>query len=204
MNDYKIQNSNIYPIENKLTKPVQKNEFELSKKTESFVEKIKNSTTETILKFLDERTDKIFSRNNDIKMYHYDNLLFVRSNGEKSIELEQILDTNAAKNIAPKYVTFFEVGNDDFLTVLELSHQKAIPYRQSAQNISEETKQKFKNEIQKMINAGYINREIFTSKDSFFVSNNYKDIIFADWLKISSLSDEEKKQMSERLKDWPI
>ena len=137
-------------------------------------------------------------------MYLYDNFLLYRSGGNASIQLEENLKLFKDNPSVPKFVKFFQLGDNDFLSLVEINQDDILPYKQTASQIPEAVKQKFKANIQKITNQGFINRKIFTDKDSFFVTKNNNNIIFADWSEIHILSPQEKLQMNETLKNWKI
>lgn len=203
MNTSKVFNSNINTIKSQEGTMSEKKAKKISAKTLEFSDKILNSTTEEITDFLEKQT-KLISQKGDSKLYLYKNFLLYRSNGEDSIQLEKNLELCKPNANTPKFVKFFQLNKNDFLSFLEISPSEIISYKQVANQIPNSTKQKFISDLQKINNSGLINRKIFTNKDLYFVTIDSKNIIFADWTEINFLSQKEKNQMNETLKNMKI
>ena len=203
MDTSKIIQSNInnYRKQEKVMSDFSTNTF--SPKTLDFSDRILNSDSEDIISFLNNKT-KLLSKKDSSFLYLYDNFLLYRSGGNASIQLEENLKLFKDNPSVPKFVKFFQLGDNDFLSLVEINQDDILPYKQTASQIPEAVKQKFKANIQKITNQGFINRKIFTDKDSFFVTKNNNNIIFADWSEIHILSPQEKLQMNETLKNWKI
>lgn len=202
MNTSKIINSNINPL--KKQEGLMPEEIKrFGSKTMEFADKILNSSSEEIVEFLKTKT-KLIAQKDSNALYSFDNFLLYRSNGDASLKLEQNLELCKNSAITPKFVKFFQLGDNDFVSLLELSPSGVVPYRQAASQISDNVKQKFIADLQKLNNTGLINRKVFTEKDLYFATKNNKNIIFADWSEIHFLSPQEKMQMTETLKNMKI
>ncbi len=175
----------------------------INKESLDFIEKLSNSTTETIQDFLKKNTKKI-KTNNKSKLYQYNNLILIRSDGDMAYQIEQNLKFLGIDEIAPKYIKYLQLDKNDFLTILELNNQKIMPYTEIADKIPFGIKKNFKEKIQNLASKGIINREIFTNKDAFFVTKDCQKIIFADWSNLYILNQDEKKLIQEKLKNWEI
>ena len=127
-----------------------------------------------------------------------------RSNGIKSLNLEQNIKTIQNQKLTPKFVQYFQLGEDDFLTVMEVNEKNIIPYNKAADKVNPTTKLTFKNEVQKFIQKDLINKEIFANRDALLVTDDYKEIVFADWAQIDILAKNEKLRINEFLKNWHI
>lgn len=203
MDTSKIIQSNInnYRRQEKVMSDLSTNTF--SQKTLEFSDRILNSDSEGIISFLNNKT-KLLSKKDSYSLYLYDNFLLYRSDGETSIRLEENLNLFKDNPSVPKFVKFFRLGDNDFLSLVEINQSDVLPYKQTASQIPEVIKQKFKSDIQKVTNKGFINRKIFTDKDLYFVTKNNNNIVFADWSEVHFLSPQEKLQMNETLKNWKI
>lgn len=180
-----------------------KNVHEISLKTRDFLDKILNSSTEEITSFLNDKASLI-SQKDSFVLYRYGDFLLCRSSGETSLQLEKNLESLKNNLIAPKFAKFFELGQNDFLSVLEISPKSVISYKNVASKVSDVAKQKFKSGLQKLNSNGIINRKVFSDRDLYFVTKDNKDIVFADWSELSFISPEEQIQISEKLKNWQL
>ena len=175
----------------------------INKESLDFVEKLSNSTTETILDFLEKNTRKI-KTNNKSKLYQYNNLILIRSDGDTAYQIEKNLKFLGIDEIAPQYIKYFQLDKNDFLTILELNNKETTPYTEVANKIPIEIKKSFKTKIQNLADKGIINQGIFTNKDALFVTQDCKKIIFADWSNLYILKQNEKNLIQEKLKNWQI
>ena len=175
----------------------------LSSKTSSFIDKLSNSTTDTILNFLENKTNKIRIRDLDSELYQYENLFLFRSNGKKAFDLEQNLKFLENLNISPKYVKYFQLGKEDFLTVLEGGKDDVIPYRQVVGRVLPEQKNTLISKLNKMLEKGFINKEVFANRDLLYVDKNNR-LIIADWSNLSFVEGEEQARLKRTLASWKI
>lgn len=175
----------------------------INKESLDFVEKLSNSTTETILDFLEKNTRKI-KTNNKSKLYQYNNLILIRSDGDTAYQIEKNLKFLGIDEIAPQYIKYFQLDKNDFLTILELNNKETTPYTEVANKIPIEIKKSFKTKIQNLADKGIINQGIFTNKDALFATKDCKKIIFADWSNLYILKQNEKNLIQEKLKNWQI
>ncbi len=203
MNTSKIINSNINAFKQQEGLMPEEAIKRFNGKTMEFADKILNSTSEEIIDFLKTKT-KLIAQKPDSALYLFDNFLLYRSNGEASLQLEKNLELFKTSNITPKFVKYFQLGDNDFLSLLELNPSGVVSYRQVASQIPDNIKQKFTAGLQKINNTGFINRKIFTDKDLYFATKDNKNIIFADWSEINILSPQEKMQMDATLKNIKI
>ena len=168
---------------------------DISRKTQTFIDKLSNSSTEIIKTFLDKNAREIPTRNNKSKLYHYDNLLLTITDGQQAYNLEQNLKIIQNKGIAPKYVQYFEIGKDEFLTVLEGDKESLIPYNESIGLLSGKEKHQFKSDLKDIVlNTGFVNKEIFANKEPLFVGKESKSIIYGDWEQLSPSESGTKQQ----------
>ena len=202
MDTPRIIQSNISTVRRQEGTMPEKNLEKFGHKTVEFANRILNTNSEDIIDFLKNNT-KLIAQKGSNSLYSYKNFLLYRSAGESSLQLEKNLKLCKADDIAPKFVQFYQLGNNDFLSLLEISPGKITPYKQAASQVPESAKQKFKIDLQKLNNQGLINRKVFSDKDLYFVTEN-NNIIFADWSEIHFLSPEEKIQMNETLKNLKI
>lgn len=156
-----------------------------SEKTKAFINKLSNSTTEIIKDFLAKNATEIPLRNKQSKLYHYDNLLITITNGKNAYNLEQNLNTIHNEGVAPKYIQYYELGKDEFLSVLEGDSEALIPYSKALGLISNNNKRSFKNSLMQIAALGQINKEIFANRAPLFVGKNSKNIIYGDWENLS-------------------
>ena len=203
MNTSKITGFNINTLKRQDGTMPEENVRRFSLNTMEFADKILNSTTEEIVEFLKNKT-KLITQKDSSALYSYDNFLLYRSNGEDSIQLEKNLELLKSNGIVPKFVKFFQLGENDFLSLLEINPSEVVPYRQVASQVPNSTKQKFISDLQKINNLGYINRKIFTNKEMYLVTKDNKNIIFPDWTEIHFLTPQEKIQMNETIKNMKI
>ena len=170
-----------------------------------FVQRISNSTTKVITEFLEKKTKPVQIRSEDAKLYRYNNLLLYRSNGEKAFNLEQNLKDFEHSGITPRFVKYFSLGQDDFLTIMDVNEKALVPYYKVADKIKPEVKQAFKNNVKKLLNGKILNRELFANKDALFVTSDGKRILFGDWADVSyHLQHGEIKNVNEMFKNWRI
>lgn len=205
MENINITKKIIDSAKNTAKETVKKAELPISDSTKDFVSRIYNSTTEVIDNFLKTKAQEIRTRDLGSKLYRYENVIMYRAKGRNSYNLEQNLGFLNEFNVAPKFVKYFELGENDFLTVLELSDKKLIPYAEVANKIPEQVKQKFVNDVKELYQKkNIVNKELFANKDALMVTNDGKNIVYADWSQIHFLKPEDKKNMAEFIKDWKI
>lgn len=130
--------------------------------------------------------------------------MLYRSNGTKAINLEQNLKVPAINDIAPKYVQYFKIGKNDFLTILETDTEHLLPFTQVEQKVAPQVKQEFKKRIIQLANAGMVNREIFANKESLLITKDGKHIIAGDWGEINTIPEKDKRPFYEFLKNWQV
>lgn len=176
----------------------------ISSATLEFVDRLSNSSTEMILDFIEKNARRVKVRSANDNLYRYNNLLLFKSNGQKAYNLEQNLKAVQDSGTAPKFVSYLEIGKDNFLTILEADADKIIPYTKVADKVKPEVKQKFINNVQKLLNDGVLNREVFANKDALFVTQNGKKIVYGDWSDIAFLNSNEKQKLLEVVKKWQI
>jgi len=162
----------------------------VSSKTLEFVEKIANSTTETVIDFLNKRAVKIPTRNQSNTLYFYDNMLLHRTNGVDAYKTEQNLKAAADSFLAPRYVRYFELGKDDYLTISEIKASSAELINDTEPD--NEAKVKLKNEIIRLYKQGFINKEILANKNTLLYSKQDKNFIIPDWTELTIVSPGEK------------
>lgn len=183
---------------------IKTNTHAIKAETMDFVEKIHNSTTSTIIDFLENNTKPVKLRGSDERLYRYKNILLYRSNGTKAFNLEQNLKLQEIKDIAPQYVKYFKLGKDDFLTVLETNTEHLVPYAQFQEKISPSVKQEFKSRIIQLAKAGLVNREVFANKEALMLTKDGKHIIAGDWGEINTIPAKDKASFYEFLKKWQV
>ena len=110
---------------------------QISAKTADFVNRIFNSTTEVILDFLGTKTKQIKLRNSSDSLYCYENCLLLRSNGQRAYDLEQNIREIEQIGIAPRFVKYFQLGEDDFFFFFEAGEGKLSPYCENVQRVSQ-------------------------------------------------------------------
>ncbi len=170
-----------------------------------FLQKISNSTTEVITTFLEKKAKPVRIRSEDAKLYRYNNLLLYRSNGDKAFNLEQNLKDFAHAGITPRFVRYFSLGQDDFLTIMDVNEKALIPYFNVADKIKPEVKNAFKSNVKKLLNGKILNKELFANKDALFVTSDGKRILFGDWADVSYiLQPDEVRNVNEMFKNWHI
>lgn len=174
---------------------------QVSAKTMDFVNRIFNSTTEVILDFLGTKTKQIKLRNSSDSLYCYENCLLVRSNGQRAYDLEQNIREIESIGIAPRFVKYFQLGEDDFLTVLETGEGKLSSYCENVQRVSQKAKHSFKTGVKELLDKGFTNKEMFTNKDAFLLDDSGK-IVFADWTGLEYVSGTKKQALENHLKNW--
>lgn len=157
-----------------------------SDKTQKFIEKLSNSTTEIIKTFLNNNATEVPLRSKHSKLYHYDNLLLTITDGRSAYYLEQNLQSIQGQSVTPKFIKFFELGNGEFLSVLEGDSEKLLPYSSMISSLSYQGKQLFKSTLKQIVNTtGQINKEIFANRQPLFVGKSSKNIIYGDWENLS-------------------
>lgn len=174
---------------------------QISAKTADFVNRIFNSTTEVILDFLGTKTKQIKLRNSSDSLYCYENCLLLRSNGQRAYGLEQNIREIEQIGIAPRFVKYFQLGEDDFLTVLEAGEGKLSPYCENVQRVSQKAKQGFKTGVKELLDKGFVNKEMFTNKDAFLLDDSGK-IVFADWTGLEYVTATKKQALENHLRNW--
>ena len=174
---------------------------QVSAKTMDFVNRIFNSTTEVILDFLGTKIKQIKLRNSSDSLYCYENCLLVRSNGQRAYDLEQNIREIESIGIAPRFVKYFQLGEDDFLTVLETGEGKLSSYCENVQRVSQKAKHSFKTGVKELLDKGFTNKEMFTNKDAFLLDDSGK-IVFADWTGLEYVSGTKKQALENHLKNW--
>lgn len=165
-----------------------------SDKTQKFIEKLSNSTTEIIKTFLSNNATEVPLRNKQSKLYHYDNLLLTITDGKSAYNLEQNLQSIQEQSATPKFIKFFDLGNGEFLSVLEGDSEKLLPYSSMVSSLSNQRKQIFKSTLKQIINTtGQVNKEIFANKEPLFIGKSSKNIIYGDWENLSIVTPSIKK-----------
>jgi len=194
-----IINTNV-PIEKELVMGVEKKIRSISHETMEFVDKIKNSSTEIVLEFLNKNAIKVPTRDSGNQLYVYKNLFLHRTNGQKALNIEENLKNIPNHDFIPTYVKHFELGNDDFLTILESGNEKFLPYRKVA--IKPEIKEKFKNELSDMAKNGVFNKEILANRNPLFVTPDGSHITYGDWSFVDIINNaNEKNVILNKIKD---
>ena len=153
--------------------------------------------------FLRDQTNNIPLRATNKKLYQYENLFLFRSNGSDAYNLEQQLNFLSQKDFAPKYVKHLQLGDDDFLTILEGDSEALIPYSE-AKTLSTKAKNDFKTEILKFLNFGLVNKEMFANKDILFVTKSNSNLICADWSDIKPVLSSEKDGLQNFIINWKL
>ncbi len=170
-----------------------------------FVQKISNSKPAVIAEFLEKKTKPVPLRSEDAKLYRYNNLLLYRSNGDRAFNLEQNLRDFADTGMTPRFVKYFSLGQDDFLTIMDVNEKALVPYYKVADKVKPEVKQAFRNNVKNLLNGKVLNRELFANKDALFVTSDGKRIVFGDWAEISYLlQPDEVKNVNAMFKTWHI
>ena len=165
-----------------------------SDKTQKFIEKLSNSTTEIIKTFLSNNATEVPLRNKQSKLYHYDNLLLTITDGKSAYNLEQNLQSIQEQSATPKFIKFFDLGNGEFLSVLEGDSEKLLPYSSRVSSLSNQRKQIFKSTLKQIINTtGQVNKEIFANKEPLFIGKSSENIIYGDWENLSIVTPSMKK-----------
>ena len=165
-----------------------------SDKTQKFIEKLSNSTTEIIKTFLSNNATEVPLRNKQSKLYHYDNLLLTITDGKSAYNLEQNLQSIQEQSATPKFIKFFDLGNGEFLSVLEGDSEKLLPYSSRMSSLSNQRKQIFKSTLKQIINTtGQVNKEIFANKEPLFIGKSSENIIYGDWENLSIVTPSMKK-----------
>lgn len=176
----------------------------VSAATREFVEKLSNSTTEVITEFLKKNAKPVKVRSEGDELYRYNNLLLMRTNGNKAAKLEENVEQMKSSGLAPKFVQYFQLGKDDFLTILEADGERLLSYTKNAAKIPPQIKQIFKDKVQKLAARGIINREIFANKDALLITQDGKKIIFGDWCELSPISPAEQQIFHKIISKWQI
>ena len=190
--------SNLEKVDGKMVEP-------FSNKTQKFIDKLSNSTTEIIKDFLTNKATEIPLRNKQVKLYHYDNLLLTITDGKSAYNLEQNLQNLLEKNVVPKFIQYYELGNSEFLSVLEGDSEALLPYSSIAGSLSNQDKQLFKTILKQIINTtGQVNKEIFANKEPLFVGKNSKNIIYGDWSSFSYIEPNMKAYYISRIEKYSI
>ena len=153
------------------------------------------------LDFLGTKTKQIKLRNSSDSLYCYENCLLVRSNGQRAYDLEQNIREIESIGIAPRFVKYFQLGEDDFLTVLETGEGKLSSYCENVQRVSQKAKHSFKTGVKELLDKGFTNKEMFTNKDAFLLDDSGK-IVFADWTGLEYVSGTKKQALENHLKNW--
>jgi len=177
---------------------------QISKSAQEFISKLTNSSTEVIENFLKTNTRPVPLRDKDALMYRYNNLLLYRSNGNTAQNLETNLKMCQKHGIAPRFVQYFKLDKDDFLTIMDVNAEKIIPYFKVADKVPQKTKQNFETKIRSLIQNGELNREIFANKNPLFVTPDAKTIVYADWAEVSPLMKSDRAEILQKIKDWHI
>lgn len=189
---------NLKKVDNKMIE-------QCSDKTQKFINKLSNSTTEIIKDFLVNNATEIPLRNKQSKLYHYDNLLLTITDGKSAYNLEQNLQNLREKSVVPKFIQYFELGNGEFLSVLEGDHETLLPYHNIASSLSNQDKLKFKTILKQIINTtGQMNKEIFANKEPLFVGKNSKNIIYGDWENLFIIEPNMKQYYLNQIEQYPI
>lgn len=190
--------SNLEKVDGKMVEP-------FSNKTQKFIDKLSNSTTEIIKDFLTNKATEIPLRNKQVKLYHYDNLLLTITDGKSAYNLEQNLQNLLEKNVVPKFIQYYELGNGEFLSVLEGDSEALLPYSSIAGSLSNQDKQLFKTILKQIINTtGQVNKEIFANKEPLFVGKNSKNIIYGDWSSFSYIEPNMKAYYISQIEKYSI
>lgn len=176
----------------------------ISTKTEQFLNKLLSSTTEDIKEFLNKNTKQISLRDSNVKLYHYDNLLLTITDGQSSYNLEQNLSLIENCKIAPKFVKFFEIGQNEFLNVLEGDSSTLIPYSQTKSCVSVKSKNIFKSGLQKIADRGLVNKELFANREPLFYSEENGKIIYGDWTQLTLSESELKNRYKSIIDKFPL
>lgn len=200
----KITNKIVDSASKQLSKAKNVTNDAISSSTKEFINRLSNTGSEAIIEFLENNTKPVKIRNSNNKLYRYNNLLIQRTNGYTAEVLEDNIKRFQDSNFAPKFVHYFKLGNDDFITILEANTTKLLPYTPNADKISQVTKQTFIQRVNALVKRGYVNREIFANKDAMFVSADGNNIIFADWSEVSPLSAGQKSKLLEYVNNWKI
>ena len=178
---------------------------EFSKKTKDFVNKLSNSTTEIIKDFLSKDAKSIPLRSQESKLYQYDNLFLAITNGKTAYDLERNLKFFQKEGVMPKYVKYLELGNNEFLTILEGDKEALIPYSEARSFLSDKNKQLFKSGLKDIAsNTGYINKEIFANREPLFVGKENKNIIYGDWQALSKTEPDLKQYYINQIEKLPL
>lgn len=190
--------SNIITTDNKIIE-------KYSDKTLKFIDKLSNSTTEIIKVFLNNNAIEIPLSDRQSKLYHYDNLLLVLTDGKNAYNLEKNLRNVEKENFAPKFVKYYELGDDEFLTVLEGDNETLLPYSKMINKIPNKNKLEFKISLKHFVDTTeQINKEIFTNKKLLFFAKNSKNIIYADWESLSIISTDMKPYYLNQIEKYSI
>lgn len=184
--------------------PPPKESLKISAAAQEFVEKLSNSTTDVILEFLQTKTKPVHLRSAENKLYRLDNLLLYRSNGSTAYKLEENLKSFEHTGLTPNFVKYFQLGKDDFLTVMDVDTKTIVPYVKVADKVPQQTKQKFENAVRSLYSGSFINREIFANKDALFVTPNGQKIFCADWGDVQYLSSSDKNGFADAMKRWHV
>ena len=157
----------------------------LTPKTSDFINRLSNTRSEDIIKFLQESTQNIKIRDEKAKLFHKDNLLFYLSDGPGSYMLEQNLGTVYNFAHSPKVVKYLQLGDEEFLTILIGDSEKLTPINRCIDRITNAQKQEFKNNMEKLAKSRIVNNEIAANKDPLFFAESSKKILYGDWSNIN-------------------
>lgn len=157
----------------------------ITPKTNDFINRLSNTRSEDIIKFLQESTKNIKIRDEKAKLFHKDNLLFYLSDGPSSYMLEQNLGFVDKFAHSPKVVKYLQLGDEEFLTILIGDTEKLTPINRCIDRITNVQKQEFKNNMAQLAKSGIVNNEIAANKDPLFFAESSKKILYGDWSNIS-------------------
>ena len=103
------------------------------------------------------------------------------------------------------YIQYYELGNGEFLSVLEGDSEALLPYSSIAGSLSNQNKQLFKTILKQIINTtGQVNKEIFANKEPLFVGKNSKNIIYGDWSSFSYIEPNMKAYYISQIEKYSI
>jgi len=185
----KVTNTSAIPVIKDSGRKVMQN---ITAATQDFVDRLSNTHTKEILEFLEKNAKKIKTRSADDSLYLYNNILLYRAHGAKSYDLEQNLKILKGSPIAPKFVKYFKLGEEDFLTVMQVSDKAVVSYNEAPQRVVSAAKEDFRNQLTDLINRGFVNREVFANKGALLSTEDGKNLVFAEW---SSLQPIEKRDV---------
>ncbi|MBR6098928.1 hypothetical protein IKP85_04205 [bacterium] len=158
---------------------------------QEFIERLSNTHTNEILEFLEKNTKKIKTRSADDSLYLYNNILLYRAPGAKSYDLEQNLKTLKDSPIAPQFIKYFRLGEEDFLTVMQVSEKSVSSYADAPQKVLSSAKEDFRRSMTDLINRGFVNRDVFANKEALLSADGGKNLVFADWSSLQPIDKNE-------------